>query len=84
MEKRRNQVNNRINSYAGYQYGSAVRKVQTAAPQVRPYNPSRQEEKEQERRTRREIRRNNRMNLRMSLTLLRRRITAMSQRLIPA
>lgn len=63
MEKRRNQVNNRINSYAGYQYGSAVRKVETASPQVRPYNPSRQEEKEQERRTRREIRRNNRVNL---------------------
>ena len=63
MEKRRNQVNNRINSYAGYQYGSAVRKVETASPQVRPYNPSRQEEKEQDRRTRREIRRNNRINL---------------------
>ena len=63
MESRRT-VNNRINRYTGYQYGSAVRKLETAAPEVRPYNPARHEEQEQERRLRRrEIRRNNRINL---------------------
>ena len=63
MESRRT-VNNRINRYTGYQYGSAVRKLETAAPEVRPYNPARHEEQEQERRLRRrEIRRNNRVNL---------------------
>ena len=49
MESRRT-VNNRINRYTGYQYGSAVRKLETAAPEVRPYNPARHEEQEQERR----------------------------------
>ncbi len=63
MESRRT-VNNRINRHTGYQYGSAVRKLETAAPEVRPYNPARHEEQEQERRLRRrEIRRNNRINL---------------------
>ena len=47
MESRRT-VNNRINRYTGYQYGSAVRKLETAAPEVRPYNPARHEEQEQE------------------------------------
>ena len=41
-----------------------MRKLETAAPEVRPYNPARHEEQEQERRLRRrEIRRNNRINL---------------------
>lgn len=63
MESRRT-VNNRINRHTGYQYGSAVRKLETAAPEVRTYNPARHEEQEQERRLRRrEIRRNNRINL---------------------
>ena len=63
MENRRT-VNNRIDSHAGYQYGSAVRKFETAAPQIHPYNPERREEQEHERRLRRrEIRRNNRINL---------------------
>ena len=45
LESRRT-VNNRINRYTGYQYGSAVRKLETAAPEVRPYNPARHEEQE--------------------------------------
>ena len=41
-----------------------MRKLETAAPEVHPYNPARHEEQEQERRLRRrEIRRNNRINL---------------------
>lgn len=64
MESRRKTVNNRIDRHTGYQYGSAVRKLEVAAPEVRPYNPERREEQEQERRARRrEIRRNNRVNL---------------------
>ena len=76
MESRRT-VNNRINRYTGYQYGSAVRKLETAAPhedtltgklQTQIYKlygiMKSHEEQEQERRLRRrEIRRNNRINL---------------------
>ena len=61
MEKRRNVVNHRTTEY---QYGSAVRKLQTV-PEVHTYEHERRiEEQEQERRQRRrEIRRNNRVNL---------------------
>ena len=58
LEKRRNVVNHRTTEY---QYGSAVRKLQTV-PEVHTYEHERRiEEQEQERR--REIRRNNRVNL---------------------
>ena len=64
MESRRKTVNNKIDRYTGYQYGSAVRKLEVAAPEVRPYNPGRREEQEQERRARRrDIKKNNRVNL---------------------
>ena len=64
MESRRKTVDNRINRHTGYQYGSAVRKLEVVAPEVRPYNPERHEEQERERRARRrEIKRNNRVNL---------------------
>ena len=61
LEKRRNVVNHRTTEY---QYGSAVRKLQTV-PEVHTYEHERRiEEQEQERRQRRrEIRRNNRVNL---------------------
>ena len=64
MEKRRNVVNHRTNRMNEYQYGSAVRKLQTV-PEIHTYeNDRRREEQEQERRLRRrEIRRNNRVNL---------------------
>lgn len=60
LEKRRNVVNHRTTEY---QYGSAVRKLQTV-PEVHTYEHERRiEEQEQERRQRRrEIRRNNRVN----------------------
>ncbi len=64
MESRRKTVKSKMNMQTGYQYGSAVRKLETAAPKVNPYKPGRNEEQEQERRARRrEIRRNNRVNL---------------------
>ena len=61
MEKRRNVVNHRTTEY---QYGSAVRKLQSV-PEIHTYEHERRiEEQEQERRQRRrEIRRNNRVNL---------------------
>lgn len=61
LEKRRNVVNHRTTEY---QYGSAVRKLQSV-PEVHTYEHERRiEEQEQERRQRRrEIRRNNRVNL---------------------
>lgn len=63
LEKRRNVVNHRTTEY---QYGSAVRKLQTV-PEVHTYEHERrieEQEQEQERRQRRrEIRRNNRVNL---------------------
>ena len=56
MEKRRNVVNHRTTEY---QYGSAVRKLQSV-PEIHTYEHERRiEEQEQERRQRRrEIRRN--------------------------
>ena len=58
LEKRRNVVNHRTTEY---QYGSAVRKLQSV-PEIHTYEHERRiEEQEQERR--REIRRNNRVNL---------------------
>ena len=61
LEKRRNVVNHRTTEY---QYGSAVRKLQSV-PEIHTYEHERRiEEQEQERRQRRrEIRRNNRVNL---------------------
>ena len=61
LEKRRNVVNHRTTEY---QYGSAVRKLQSV-PEIHTYEHERRiEEQEQERRLRRrEIRRNNRVNL---------------------
>ena len=61
LEKRRNVVNHRTTEY---QYGSAVRKLQSV-PEIHTYEHERRiEEQEQERRQRRrEIRRNNRGNL---------------------
>lgn len=57
LEKRRNVVNHRTTEY---QYGSAVRKLQSV-PEIHTYEHERRiEEQEQERRQRRrEIRRNN-------------------------
>ena len=59
LEKRRNVVNHRTTEY---QYGSAVRKLQSV-PEIHTYEHERRiEEQEQERRQRRrEIRRNNRV-----------------------
>lgn len=63
LEKRRNVVNHRTTEY---QYGSAVRKLQSV-PEIHTYEHERrieEQEQEQERRQRRrEIRRNNRVNL---------------------
>mgnify|MGYP002894945695 FL=1 len=61
MEKRRHVVNHRTTEY---QYGSAVRKLQSV-PEIHTYEHERRiKEQEQERRQRRrEIRRNNRVNL---------------------
>ena len=63
LEKRRNVVNHRTTEY---QYGSAVRKLQSV-PEIHTYELERrieEQEQEQERRQRRrEIRRNNRVNL---------------------
>ena len=57
LEKRRNVVNHRTTEY---QYGSAVRKLQTV-PEVHTYEHERRIEERRQRR--REIRRNNRVNL---------------------
>lgn len=59
LEKRRNVVNHRTTEY---QYGSAVRKLQTV-PEVHTYEHERRIEEQERRQRRREIRRNNRVNL---------------------
>lgn len=59
LEKRRNVVNHRTTEY---QYGSAVRKLQSV-PEIHTYEHERRIEEQERRQRRREIRRNNRVNL---------------------
>lgn len=59
LEKRRNVVNHRTTEY---QYGSAVRKLQSV-PEIHTYEHEIRIEEQERRQRRREIRRNNRVNL---------------------